>query len=331
MILKGINIGGWLSQAEPEISHWDNFIKEDDIKKIAQWGFNAIRLPFDFAIIENERNPASQKIGIDYIIEAVEWTKKYDIKCILDFHITPWHHFLDPLRNKKVLLFKDEALIEKHIEVLDIVMHHVHKYDHVYLEILNEPQSDDDDALIDFYRRAISTLRNKNYHNKIVVDSNLGGNTDTIKKLEPLSDLEDIIYSFHFYQPEQFTHQKAYWTTQGSETSLDFPYYDGNVLINEEYLFERIKPVIEFKEKTDKEVFCGEFGVYLKTPHNSRLIWIDSFLKILSSHQIGYIFWTYKNLDFGLINNQQEFKNLKEYNNLENIDYQLRDILIRYL
>ncbi len=332
MILKGINIGGWLSQAAPETSHWDNFIKEDDVKKISRWGFNSIRLPFDFScVIEDERKMTPNRTGINHIVKTVEWAKKYNMICILDFHVTPWHHFLDPLNNKKVLFFKDNSLIEKHIEVLDTVMQHIYQQDHVYLEILNEPQSDDDDALINFYRRAIITLRNKNYNNKIVVDSNLGGNAGTIKKLEPLCDLEDIIYSFHFYQPEKFTHQKAYWTPQGSPDSLDFPYHEGNELIDEQYLINRLKQVIEFKEKTKKDVFCGEFGVYLKAPHNSRLLWIDNFLKILSSNQIGYLFWTYKNLDFGLINNQKEFKDLDEYNNAENIDYQLLSTLVKYI
>lgn len=49
---KGINLGGWLSQGSLEKEHLDTFILEDDIKRIASWGADHIRLPLDFEIIE---------------------------------------------------------------------------------------------------------------------------------------------------------------------------------------------------------------------------------------------------------------------------------------
>ena len=32
--MKGVNLGGWLSQGSLELSHIDTFIKEEDIKRI---------------------------------------------------------------------------------------------------------------------------------------------------------------------------------------------------------------------------------------------------------------------------------------------------------
>ena len=52
---NGINLGGWLSQyeflltqplsEETMLSHLDSFITESDIRQIAEWGFNHVRLP----------------------------------------------------------------------------------------------------------------------------------------------------------------------------------------------------------------------------------------------------------------------------------------------
>lgn len=42
---RGINLGGWLSQCVSYTKeHFDTFILEDDIKKIAGWGMDHIRL-----------------------------------------------------------------------------------------------------------------------------------------------------------------------------------------------------------------------------------------------------------------------------------------------
>ena len=35
---RGINLGGWLSQCDNTEQTYDNFIKEEDIKRISEWG-----------------------------------------------------------------------------------------------------------------------------------------------------------------------------------------------------------------------------------------------------------------------------------------------------
>ena len=43
----GFNLGGWLSQSTLEDKHTKNFIKKEDFKTMAKWGFNSVRLPVD--------------------------------------------------------------------------------------------------------------------------------------------------------------------------------------------------------------------------------------------------------------------------------------------
>ena len=53
---QGINLGGFLSQyeivadlssEETKKKHFETFIQEQDIQKIAQWGFDHVRIPMD--------------------------------------------------------------------------------------------------------------------------------------------------------------------------------------------------------------------------------------------------------------------------------------------
>ena len=36
--MRGINLGGWISQCPHEQSHYDSFISEKNIQAIASWG-----------------------------------------------------------------------------------------------------------------------------------------------------------------------------------------------------------------------------------------------------------------------------------------------------
>jgi hypothetical protein len=47
-------------------------------------------------------------------------------------------------------------------------------------------------------------------------------------------------------------------------------------------------------------------------------------------YNIGFLYWAYKNLDFGIINNQERYKSLDEYNNKENTDLTLVKLLKKY-
>lgn len=328
MVLKGVNIGGWLSQTKRfNRDHYDTFITEKDIIKLKKWGVNTIRIPFDYNCILNDTKGLNfNSLGIDYIKKITKLSTENNLICILDFHITPWHHFLD----KNVDFFKDQKIIDQHITILEYIISNIKDYKNIYLELLNEPQCENDELLNEFYKLVINRIRKKAYKNKLIIESNLAGSTDTFDKLEDFLNYDNIAFSFHFYHPIQFTHQKAYWTDKGSKNTLNFPYMNNNISYDENYLLKKLKPVIDFTKKTDKEVFCGEFGVYLEAPYQSRLKWIECMLKIFKEYNIGFLYWTYKNLDFGIINNQKQYKYLDEYDNEENTDLELLNLLKKY-
>ncbi len=50
----GINLGGYLSQCEHSMKHYVTFIQESDLRQIAQWGFDHVRLPIDYEVLEDE-------------------------------------------------------------------------------------------------------------------------------------------------------------------------------------------------------------------------------------------------------------------------------------
>ena len=84
---KGVNLGGWLSQCDYSRERLEGFITEDDIIRIASWGADHVRIPFDYNIITDN----SGKIcgdGFRYLDRALEWCEKYGLNAILDLHKT---------------------------------------------------------------------------------------------------------------------------------------------------------------------------------------------------------------------------------------------------
>ena len=63
--MKGVNLGGWLSQGSLDRKHLDTFIVEDDIKRIHDMGCDHLRLPVDYENIDKEGQIV--EYGFNYI------------------------------------------------------------------------------------------------------------------------------------------------------------------------------------------------------------------------------------------------------------------------
>ena len=72
---NGINFGGWLSQFNYYVSndqerrHWiKHYIQEKDFALIAKAGFDHVRIPIDYTLLEN-------KEAYPYLEKSVEYEK----------------------------------------------------------------------------------------------------------------------------------------------------------------------------------------------------------------------------------------------------------------
>ena len=72
---RGINLGGYLSQCVHSTEHYDAFIQEEDIRKIASMGFDHVRLAIDYEVLEDEYGRTREE-GFAYVTRVVEWCKR---------------------------------------------------------------------------------------------------------------------------------------------------------------------------------------------------------------------------------------------------------------
>ena len=89
---KGINLGGWMSQCDYSKERLDNFITSSDIEQIARWGFDHVRIPIDYNILQNSDGTIKEN-GFARIEKAVAQCEKHGLKVILDLHKTAGFSF----------------------------------------------------------------------------------------------------------------------------------------------------------------------------------------------------------------------------------------------
>ena len=82
---RGINLGGYLSQCVHSTEHYDAFIQEEDIRKIASMGFDHVRLAIDYEVLEDEYGRTREE-GFAYVTRVVEWCKRQGLNIVLDLH-----------------------------------------------------------------------------------------------------------------------------------------------------------------------------------------------------------------------------------------------------
>lgn len=321
----GINLGGWLSQyKEFSKEHFDTFIVEKDIEVIAAAGFDHIRVPFDYPLIEKDEAPGIYiEEGLKYIDVCLEWCRKYQLGMVLDMHHAPGYRFQDIGSNT---LFEDIKQQNRFIDLWKFLAdRYVVEREHIAFELLNEIVEPDSSRWNKLMLECIDGIRSVDPTRWIYVGGNNYNSPDELKNIAKIND-EYIVYNFHFYNPFFFTHQKASWTESARlyNRSVSYPgQYEGieafvnehkefefmmafnNLDLNKELLKKDLQSAIAFREQKNCQLYCGEFGVITHADLESRVRWHKDFVELLSAYEIGGAVWSYKEMNFAVYNNDQ--------------------------
>ena len=320
----GINLGGWISQYPAyDHQHFKTFITANDIKRIADWGMDHVRLPVDYPLLEDDDRPGIYKeSGFDYIEACLAWCQKEGVRVILDLHKAPGFAF-DAL--DKSSLFVNLGMQARFLGLWETITRRFFGRldDALALELLNEIVLPDSGPWNTLAKQALGRMRAVDPQRLIILGGNHYNAPDELQNLELISD-PNILYTFHFYLPLSVTHQKAPWIPPLVEydQGLEYPGQQApglsaivekyphdthgldkeiGIQFNKSYLHSVLQPALDFSQRTGQTVYCGEFGVYERASMFTRLNWTRDFISLLDEFDIGRAYWTYKALDFGLV------------------------------
>ncbi|MGN0762940.1 MAG: glycoside hydrolase family 5 protein [Aristaeellaceae bacterium] len=313
--LKGINLGGWLSQYMPGTDlkkHYASFITERDIDQIASWGADHVRLPFESGVLEDE--------SLHYMAECIRWCNSRGMGVILDLHYVQGMTY-DPNRKFNTLFLPENT--GRMMAVWQKVARHFAACDDgVRYELLNEITDGTGYLWNRLYPKVLAAIREVDPHRVVYVGSN---KMNDVQQLSSLALVDDphVIYNFHFYEPHPFTHQRAGFDQDMSVYDHAYPYpcrWDGLYEYMQAHpgyarrypylvfqqndlaqMRDNLAPASDFMTYTGAPLYCGEFGVIGLAEEKDAAAWIADCVSELRARNIGYACWCYKAMDFGLV------------------------------
>ena len=317
----GINASEWFAQSPQDYSaaRTNRYTDDSDIALMAKLGFDHVRLSIDAAPLE--KGPLGPDgLSADFVgrlDHAVDAMLANGLAVQIDVH---------PESEYKAKVRETSEGVERFVMLWRRLAGHYANRDQekVFFEIMNEPEVRDPYRWAGIQARAAAAIREVAPHNTIIATGpNWSGIADLLTQ-QPLPD-GNVIYTFHFYEPHEFTHQGAGWGgtwwiyTHGipypaTESSMqeilkqvpDAP----NRYALEHYWLDhwdahRIKLQIDAAAAWGKEngvpLICNEFGVYRRvTPEGARMNWIRDVRTALEADGIGWTMWDYRG-GFGVV------------------------------
>lgn len=320
--VKGVDLGGWLSQCDHTVDRYENFIKEEDIAEVSTWGIDHLRLPVDYDLVETYEGEYKES-GFGYIDRAIKWCQKYNLNLILDLHKTFGYSF-DAGEGEDGFFVNEKYQERFYLLWEQFAKRYGNIGESVAFELLNEVTSP---SYCDTWNRVADTcikrIRAIAPNVKILVGGYWNNSVSAVKDIK-LSSYENIILNFHSYEPMVFTHQGAPWVdSMDVEFRTEFPstkeayleytkkffadMYDEfkNLLgdtpyVTEEYFEKKYAEAIKTAEERNTPLYCGEYGVINRADPESSLRWYETINPVFVKHGIGRAAWSYKEMDFGL-------------------------------
>jgi hypothetical protein len=164
--------------------------------------------------------------------------------------------------------------------------------DVLLLEIFNEPVFDRAPAAwFPIRRRLAAAIRAAAPLHTIVAGGPNWSSLDGLLSSEPLED-DNVLYTFHFYEPFEFTHQGAPWVAGpvGRMRNVHYPASPQQA----RHVERRIAAAADWARRHNVPVWAGEFGAYpAYAPKNDRLHWLFDVRTALERHGIGWAVWSY--------------------------------------
>lgn len=291
ILLRGMGLGGWLvpegyqlhipdfgspSAIEKMIRdligstdtqefyrlYQQNYVREVDIQKIASWGFNSIRLPFNYRMLSPENQPGVYlEEGFQVIDQLLQWCEKYQLYLILDMHCAPGGQNAGNISDSdgiEARLWTEVTNQDRTVAIWRKIAERYVKAEWIGgYDLINEPvlpSGYSSTQLRSLYMRITRAIREVDPDHIVFIEGNWYATDFT--SLTPPFDLK-LVYSFH-----------KYW----DETST-----------------ASIQKYMQIRSQYNLPLWMGESGENSNT-------WFNACVQVMEENNIGWCWWTHKKI-----------------------------------
>ncbi len=276
-----VNMGNSL-EAPSETEWGGKKIDAGDFKNIASAGFNTIRLPVRWSSRTGKKPPyAIDTAFMKRVKQVVGDARAAGLNVILNSHHFEELH-KDPSDANIARLAAMWAQIAEEFKDQD--------ESKLWFEIENEPHDKFNDSnLLKVLSPALAEIRKTNPTRAVIIGGEFWSGINSLKTLK-LPDDPNIVPTFHYYDPFNFTHQGATWVDDSPPVGREFGSdEDVNALVAD------VKKIRAYIKRTGKTPFMGEFGAYEKIPLEQRVTYQHTVRIAFDNVGIGMCAWGYTN------------------------------------
>ncbi|MCF8277395.1 MAG: cellulase family glycosylhydrolase [Flavobacteriales bacterium] len=290
---KGMNVSNWLERGWDGNWPTSNGYTKQDLELMQEAGIGSIRLPIYFHAVVDTIAPYTvdtEHLLFDMVDSVIQWTDELNMKLLIDNH-HGWDLTNETWRQDLPRFSHMWAVVAERYQNLDP--------ERVMFELMNEPSLlFDKDSLVIMYIDAIDSIRQHTTQHSIVVSPHWGGTAMVLPDFEPLADT-NLIYTWHVYDPLDFSHQGLTWHNPFFPSGNPFPNSDTTFF--EGWLYDGWQNLIEWKQTYNKPIFLGEFGLSSYCDSASACNWLDYNATRLIQNDIPWFYWDWQ-WDFSMFN-----------------------------
>jgi endoglucanase len=283
---RGVNIIGW----DPL---WQDFtqghFKDEHFKLIREAGFDHVRI--NLHPLRDGKPDASGKMRGQFF-RTVDWAIDQalanNLLAILDYHddleISP-----DPAGKRQVFLATWTAIAE----------HCKDRPAEVLFEILNEPAGKfTHETWNEYHKDALEIIRRTNPTRTVIIGPARWNGVKELDKLILPENDRNIIATFHYYNPFDFTHQGTPWTDQRDKSGVTWK----STPEQQQAVLRDFSGAETWAKQHNRPLYLGEFGAYDKADMDSRVRYIGFIAREAEKRGWSWAHWQFAN-DFTTYDN----------------------------
>lgn len=240
-----------------------NYVNQADIEKIASWGFNSIRLPFNYRLLTPEDQPGVfLEEGFQIIDLLLDWCEANQLYLILDMHCAPGGQNSDNISDSDGIEARLWTEPENQTRTIDIWKRIAERYANEEwiggYDLINEPvlpSGYSNAQLRSLYMRITQAIREVDQNHIIYIEGNWYA-TDFYLLTPPFD--ANLVYSFHKYWNE---------VSHGS-----------------------IQQYLNIRNSYSVPLWLGETGENSNT-------WFYDTVCLMEENNIGWNWWTHKKIE----------------------------------
>jgi aryl-phospho-beta-D-glucosidase BglC (GH1 family) len=261
---------------------------EQDFRVLGSWNANHIRWQllwggFPHGPADKGDIPAYEawlETILEHLDSLLPVFREIGIKVLLDLHTPPGGRD----QNDKWPLFYNKQFQDAFLAVWEKMANRYKNETQIMgYDIVNEPDDRDlapglmswrDLAIV-----AIQRIRAIDSQHTIIFEASPGATAATLRNFEPLP-FDNIIYSFHMYDPYQFVYQNVF----NNVTPIYYPGIIAGQMWNKDQLRADLQLTVDWQKRHNVSIHIGEFSAIRWAPGNSTCNYLNDVIELFEEN-----------------------------------------------